>query len=64
MCECIACMCVYGSCVQCLQKPEEGDRTPGTGFRDVCALPVGSENQTWLLFRSREVLLSDVPYLN
>lgn len=33
-------MCVYGSCVQCLQKPKEGDLTPGTGFRGICALPV------------------------
>lgn len=63
MYECIACMCVYGSCVQSLQKPEEGDRTPGTGFRVVCALPVSSENQTCPSL-SYEVLLTDEPNLN
>lgn len=56
-------MCVYGSCVQSLQEPEEGDRTPGTGFRVVCALPVGSENQTCSSL-SHEVLLTDEPNLN
>lgn len=44
-------LCVCVTCMQHLQRPEEGDISPGTG---VVSHPVGAENSTWVLWKDNQ----------
>ncbi|KAL6086595.1 hypothetical protein STEG23_031623 [Scotinomys teguina] len=48
----ILCMSMYGHYVWCLWKSEEGIESPGNGVKDGCEPPLGTGNQTRVLYKS------------
>ena len=53
------CMCT--TCMQCLWRPEEGSRFPGTGITSGCEPPCGCGNWTQVLWKEQQVLLTNEP---
>lgn len=65
MCMCVLPACTHVYCVQvwCLQRPEEGARSPGTGDTDGCDLPYECWEPISGPLKEQRVLLTAGPSL-
>lgn len=61
--ECFACMYVYVAHACCLQRLEEGVRSPGTGVKDGCEPPSFSWDPKPGPLQDQQVLLTTKPTL-
>lgn len=50
--ECLTCMYLCSTCVQCRWRPEEGIRSPRAGVIEVCEQPCGHWEPNWILCKS------------
>lgn len=56
-------VCMSTTCVQCLQQPEEGVTTPGTGVNDGCEPPCRCLELNLSPLEKQQVLIMAKPFL-